>query len=126
MFCGIFAGTRVICCWNRLFLLLQSNLMEFDVRGIFAGTRVNYCWNRLSLLLQSNLLEFDVRGIFAGTRVNYCWNRLFLLLHPFMTEIRPGRDGERCLVLLQTITGVDPVLQPRCFLLQPTTAKATN
>ena len=78
---GIFAGTAVICSWDRLFPLLQSILcLEFAVSGIFAGTGVKCCWNRLFLLLQSNLLEFDVREIVAGTRVNYCSNPLFLLL----------------------------------------------
>ena len=42
----------------------------------------------------------DGDDFFAAIVVNCCYNRRGFLLHPFMIEIRPGRDGERCLILL--------------------------
>ena len=80
LFCWIFAGSIVNCCWNWLFVLLQSNFLKFDVCGIFAGTIIIFCWNRLFVLLRRIGWRFVISGILLEPVFFLAGTGIFFLL----------------------------------------------
>lgn len=78
----------------------ETRFLFFAAIVFFAGTRINFCWNRLFVLLQSNLLEFCYLWDFAGTSVLFGWNWLFFLLQvttiAFFVLLRFFAGSRRC------------------------------
>lgn len=117
----------------RLFVLLQSNFLKFDVCGIFAGTIIIFCWNRLFVLLRRIGWRFVISGILlepvfflAGTKFLFCWIHPFLLLQPlsFFATISFDFFDEHLLFFAGTSFGF--CWSHFFFLLEPSPDFATN